>query len=70
MNVGFYYMANAGGRLVGTLLSGVVFQSAGVVGCLWTSVGFAAAAGACSLLLPRKETSMQMTEMKAEGGGD
>jgi predicted MFS family arabinose efflux permease len=70
MNVGFYYMANAGGRLVGTLLSGVVFQSAGVVGCLWTSAGFAAAAGGCSLLLPRKETAMQMAGMKAEGGGD
>ena len=39
MNVGFYYMANAGGRLVGTLLSGVMFQLAGVVGCLWASVG-------------------------------
>ena len=30
MNVGFYYMANAGGRLVGTLLSGVLYQLAGV----------------------------------------
>lgn len=27
LNVGFYYMANAAGRLVGTLLSGIVFQS-------------------------------------------
>ena len=54
MNVGFYYMANAGGRLVGTLLSGVVFQMAGVVGCLWASVAFATAAGACSLLLPHR----------------
>ncbi len=70
MNVGFYYMANAGGRLVGTLLSGLVFQWAGVVGCLWASVAFAAAAGACSLLLPHKDTSMQMAEMRAEGGGD
>ena len=29
MNVGFYYMANAAGRLVGTILSGVLFQLAG-----------------------------------------
>ena len=26
MNVGFYYMANAGGRLVGTVLSGLLYQ--------------------------------------------
>jgi MFS transporter, APGE family, 1-arseno-3-phosphoglycerate exporter len=70
MNVGFYYMANAGGRLAGTLLSGLVYEWAGVVGCLWASVAFAAAAGACSLMLPRKETSMRMAEMTAEGGGD
>jgi len=37
LNVGFYYMANAGGRLLGTLLSGFVFQQAGFQGCLWGS---------------------------------
>jgi len=66
MNVGFYYMANAGGRLVGTLLSGVMFQWYGVAGCLWASVAFAATAGIVSLSLPRKETSMSMAEMSAE----
>jgi predicted MFS family arabinose efflux permease len=70
MNVGFYYMANAAGRLVGTLLSGVMFQAAGVSGCLWTSVAFAAAAGVFALALPRRETTMKMSEMKAEAGGD
>ncbi len=53
LNVGFYYMANAVGRLVGTLLSGIVFQLAGLVGCLWVSVGFLIVAGVISLLLPR-----------------
>jgi predicted MFS family arabinose efflux permease len=53
LNVGFYYMANAAGRLVGTLLSGVVFQFAGLTGCLWVSAAFVAAAGGISLLLPR-----------------
>ncbi len=67
MNVGFYYMANAGGRLVGTLLSGVTFQAYGVTGCLWASVAFAAAAGIASLSLPHKETAMLMADMKAEG---
>ena len=40
MDVGFYYMANAAGRLVGTLLSGLIFQLAGLAGCLWMSVAF------------------------------
>ncbi|MBF0274749.1 MAG: organoarsenical effux MFS transporter ArsJ [Nitrospinae bacterium] len=34
LNVGFYYMANAGGRLLGTLLSGLLYQISGVEGCL------------------------------------
>jgi len=70
MNVGFYYMANAGGRLVGTLLSGIMFQLAGVTGCLFTSAAFAAAAGALALLLPHKDSSMVLAQMKAEGGSD
>nr|WP_291315781.1 organoarsenical effux MFS transporter ArsJ [Desulfuromonas sp.] len=53
LDVGFYYMANAAGRLVGTLLSGLVFQAAGLVGCLWVSVFFVLIAGALSLRLPR-----------------
>lgn len=40
MNVGFYYMANAGGRLIGTLLSGWLYQSAGLSACLWFSAAF------------------------------
>jgi len=36
-NVGFYYMANAIGRLVGTLLSGAIYQLAGLNGCLLTA---------------------------------
>jgi predicted MFS family arabinose efflux permease len=37
MDVGFYYMANAAGRLVGIILSGVVYQSYGLAACLLTS---------------------------------
>lgn len=37
MNVGFYYMSNAGGRLVGTVLSGLIYQQQGIEGCLWWS---------------------------------
>lgn len=56
MNVGFYYMANAGGRLVGTLLSGALYQWQGLTACLWASVAFVLAAGVISLLLPRHPT--------------
>ena len=53
LNVGFYYMANACGRLLGTLLSGVVFQYAGFQGCLWGSAALVLAAAVISLRLPR-----------------
>jgi predicted MFS family arabinose efflux permease len=48
MNVGFYYMANAGGRLAGTVLSGLVYQTQGMEGCLWWSAGFVLAAALLS----------------------
>jgi len=40
INVGFCCMANAGGRLIGTLLAGLLFQVGGVLGCLWASAAF------------------------------
>ena len=52
MNVGFYYMANAGGRLVGTVLSGAVYGAHGLQGCLWWSMGFVLLAGFISFKLP------------------
>lgn len=59
MNVGFYYMANALGRLTGTVLSGALYQfglqygvNGGLILCLWVSAAFVLAAGALSLLLP------------------
>jgi len=52
MNVGFYYMANAGGRLVGTVLSGLVYQTQGIIGCLIISSVFVVVAGVLSIRLP------------------
>jgi len=37
LNVGFYYKANAAGRLLGTLLSGGLFLLGGMQACLWAS---------------------------------
>ena len=43
MDVGFYYMSNAAGRLLGTLLSGLSYQVGGVALCLATAGGMAMA---------------------------
>ena len=51
-SVGFYYMANACGRLLGTLLSGFLYQQAGIAASLWGSVALGAAAGMGALFLP------------------
>lgn len=42
MDVGFYYMANAGGRLAGTLLSGLTYQAGGLALMLGTAAGMVA----------------------------
>ena len=51
LNVGFYYMANAGGRLVGSLLSGLSYQLWGLSGCLLTASALLAIAGLITILL-------------------
>ncbi|WP_257386291.1 organoarsenical effux MFS transporter ArsJ [Tahibacter caeni] len=53
LDVGFYYMANAAGRLLGTVLSGAVFQAGGLVPCLWIAAALVGAAALVSLALPR-----------------
>ncbi len=54
LDVGFYYMANAMGRLIGTVLSGWVFQMAGLAACLWVSFGFLVFTAAISVKLPKQ----------------
>ncbi|NOI88192.1 organoarsenical effux MFS transporter ArsJ [Vibrio sp. 99K-1] len=53
LDVGFYYMANAMGRLIGTILSGLVFQIGGLSACLWVSFAFLAITTVISLRLPK-----------------
>ena len=55
LDVGFYYMSNALGRLIGTILSGWVFQHWGLEACLWVSSLFVVMAAAVSAGLPRQE---------------
>jgi predicted MFS family arabinose efflux permease len=54
LNVGFYYMANSGGRLLGTLLSGLVYQWGGVYGCLGTASALVLASWLITLALPTR----------------
>ncbi|UJF17150.1 organoarsenical effux MFS transporter ArsJ [Vibrio sp. SS-MA-C1-2] len=56
LDVGFYYMANAMGRLIGTILSGWVYQAAGLAACLWVSFGFLVITTIISLWLPKLDT--------------
>lgn len=62
LDVGFYYMANAAGRLVGTLLSGALFQWAGgellgLLACLVGSLLFVAISAVLCAPLRRAELS-------------
>ncbi len=57
LNVGFYYMANSGGRLLGTITSGLFFQWFGLVGCLWASSAFVLAAALITTQLPDPRSS-------------
>ena len=68
LNVGFYYMANAAGRLTGTLLSGWVYQTQGLTGCLWWSTAFVLAAAFISFKLP--EVKREIPAGVALKGGD
>lgn len=52
LDVGFYYMANACGRLLGTVLSGWMFQVYGLVACLVVSAVFIALAVIFAAMIP------------------
>ncbi len=56
LDVGFYYMANALGRLLGTVLSGWIYQIAGLSACLWVSCAFIVLTALISVALPRHRT--------------
>ncbi|BBK29489.1 hypothetical protein EDC65_2467 [Stella humosa] len=51
-DIGFYYAANAMGRLGGTLLSGLLYQAGGLAGCLAGSAAMLALCWAITFRLP------------------
>ena len=62
LNVGFYYMANAGGRLVGCLFSGLSYQMWGLSGCLLTASVMVLAAGAITIVLAGEQRGRARSE--------
>ncbi|NMF84049.1 organoarsenical effux MFS transporter ArsJ [Nodosilinea sp. P-1105] len=60
LNVGFYYMANSGGRLLGTITSGLFYQWYGLVGCLWVSSLFVLVAALITTQLPDPKSTSAM----------
>jgi MFS family permease len=60
-DVGFYYAANAVGRLLGILLSGALTQYGGMAACLWGSAFMLAVCLAITLLLPVTAVSRRVT---------
>ena len=61
INVGFYYAANALGRLFGTLLSGLAYLVGGLDTALWVSAGFLVINWALTLTLPQTQSSAPST---------
>ena len=59
VDVGFYYMANSVGRLIGTVLSGAVYQYWGLEGCLWWATGFVLATTLISTGLPSQKQALR-----------
>ncbi|WP_019530858.1 organoarsenical effux MFS transporter ArsJ [Dasania marina] len=53
LDVGFYYMANALGRLFGTLASGYLYMQHGFIACLLASCALIICTAVISLALPR-----------------
>ncbi|MNG31585.1 hypothetical protein D3C84_1174160 [compost metagenome] len=52
-------MSNALGRLIGTLLSGWIYQAYGLEACLWVSTAFVVLAASISIGLPRHSQNLQ-----------
>lgn len=59
-------MANSGGRLAGTILSGGIYQAFGLVGCLRISIIFILATGVVSLKLPNPQPSKDIAWKASE----
>jgi predicted MFS family arabinose efflux permease len=68
LDVGFYYSANAAGRLVGTLLSGVLYLWGGLAAAMWGSTVFVVVTWLLALRLPPMPENVSVSLATVEGG--
>lgn len=65
-DVGFYYAANAAGRLIGIIVSGLLTQYGGLPACLWGSAAMLAICLALVFLLPSESDAHRGIAVAAE----
>jgi predicted MFS family arabinose efflux permease len=68
LDVGFYYSANAAGRLVGTLLSGVLYLWGGLAAAMWGSTIFVVITWLLALRLPPMPDNVTVSLASVEAG--
>ena len=68
LDVGFYYSANAAGRLVGTMLSGVLYVWGGLSLALWGSVIFVVLTWLAARRLPPVPVGTAVSMADVDGG--
>ena len=67
LDVGFYYSANAAGRFVGTLLSGLLYLWGDLVAALWGSAIFVVITWICTRRLPPLPDNVSISLADVEG---
>jgi predicted MFS family arabinose efflux permease len=67
LDVGFYYSANAAGRFVGTLLSGLLYLWGDLVAALWGSAIFVVITWICTRRLPPLPDDVSISIADVEG---
>ncbi len=68
LDVGFYYSANAAGRFVGTLLSGLLYLWGDLGAALWGSAAFVLITWLCSVRLPPMPENVSVSLASIEAG--
>jgi predicted MFS family arabinose efflux permease len=68
LDVGFYYSANAAGRLVGTLLSGVLYLWGGLTAAMWGSTVFVVLTWLCARRLPPQPEDVRVSLASVDAG--
>ena len=68
LDVGFYYSANAAGRLVGTLLSGLLYLWGGLALAMWGATAFVVLTWVFALRLPPMPSNVRVSLADVDGG--